>query len=191
MLDRFHGYDGYSLRMDLRLDDKQMFVGSQVDLSWPLSLIFTCDAKCLRLRKILRTKALVTVDVCFDELSFRRMKHPNAAYQECIHSRESIYIHVWLLRNIEFVRIRIYFNYTYEVGCRDRRRRNTPMFNKKFITFNNQRVNNSYDSHLRSTIESLWSRISACVCFAMILKLSHFAVWGRMTLCSKPNGFFS
>lgn len=94
MLDRFHGYDGYSLRMDLRLDDKQMFVGSQVDLSWPLSLIFTCDAKCLRLRKIPRTKALVTVDVCFDELSFRRMKHPNAAYQECIHSRESIYIHV-------------------------------------------------------------------------------------------------
>ena len=42
-----------------------------------------------------------------------------------------------------------------EVVCRDRCRRNTPMFNKKFITFNNQRDNNSYDSHLWLTIESL------------------------------------
>ena len=33
--------------------------------------------------------------------------------------------------------------------------------------------------------------ISACVCFATIPNLSRFAASGRMTLCSKPNGFFS
>ena len=38
--------------------------------------------------------------------------------------------------------------YGCEVVCRDRCRRNTPMFNKEFITCNNQRVNNSYNSHL-------------------------------------------
>ena len=35
-----------------------------------------------------------------------------------------------------------------EVVCRDRCGRNTQMFNEKFITINNQQVNNLYDSHL-------------------------------------------
>ena len=68
---------------------------------------------------------------------------------------------------------------------------NTQMFNKNFITINNRQINNLYDSHLWLTIGSLQSRISACVCFAMIANLSHFAAWGRMILCSKLNGFFS
>ena len=74
------------------------------------------------------------------------------------------------------------YNLIIEVVCRDRCGRNTQMFNKKFITIDNQQVNNLYDSHLWLTIESLQSRISACVCFAMMLNLSHFAAWSRMTL---------
>ena len=64
------------------------------------------------------------------------------------------------------------------------------MFNKKFITINNQQVNNLYDLHLWLTIESLQSRISNYICFA-IIQIILYATKRILSLDALPYPYYT